>query len=129
MPSQVTSPLLRVSTMQSALDSFLSSENYDSINSVTVEKKFLWKGDSPLNYKYEQTPKSQDLPDIFSLNFAITIITKEEMITQKNVVGTKPKFITLDKVESIDIDDTIDFKIAELIYKEIGMKWLIEPRI
>ena len=48
------------------------------------------------------------------------------MITQKNVVGTKPKFITLDKVESIDIDDTIDFKIAELMYKEMGIKWLIE---
>lgn len=124
--SQVTSPLLRVSTMQSALDSFLCSENYDSINSVTIEKKFLWKGDSPLNYKYEQTPKSQDLPDIFSLNFAITIIKKQEMITQKNVVGTKPKFITLDKAESIDIDDTIDFKIAELMYKEMGIKWLIE---
>ena len=79
-----------------------------------------------MNYKYEQTPKSQDLPDIFSLNFAITIIKKEEMIKQKNVVGTKSKFITLDKVESIDIDDTIDFKIAELMYKEMGIKWLME---
>ena len=47
------------------------------------------------------------------------------MIKRKNVVGFKPSFLFLDKIESLDIDDLIDFKIAELIYKERGIKWIM----
>ena len=79
----------------------------------------------PINYDVNVTPKSQDLPDIFSLNFAITIIQKMTMIKRKNVVGFEPSFLFLDKIESLDIDDLIDFKIAELIYKERGIEWLM----
>ena len=41
--AQVTSPLLRVSSMQSALNLFLNSNYYDSINSVSAEKSFFGK--------------------------------------------------------------------------------------
>ena len=78
----------------------------------------------PINYDINVTPKSQDLPNIISLNFAITIIQKKVMIERKNVIGYKPSFFELDKVGSLDIDDLIDFKIAELMYEELGMKWL-----
>ncbi len=122
---QVCNPLLRVSSMQKALKSFLSTDLNDSINSVTAEKKFLWKNGNPINYDINITPKSQDLPDIVSLNFAITVIHKHVMIKRKNVVGYKPTFFELDKVESIDIDEMIDFKIAELMYKELGIEWLM----
>ncbi len=123
--AQVTSPLLRVRSMQDSLNSFLSSDIYDSINSVSTEKKFLWKNGKPINYDINVTPKSQDLPDIVSLNFAITIIKKQKMIERKNVVGYKPTFFELDKVEALDVDDLIDFKIGELMYQELGIKWLI----
>jgi CMP-N,N'-diacetyllegionaminic acid synthase len=122
--AQVTSPLLRVSSMQAALNSFLSLDTHDSINSVSAEKKFLWKDEKPINYDINFTPKSQDLPDIVSLNFAITIISRQTMIERKNVVGYQPTFVVLDKVESLDIDDLIDFKIAELMYLELGNEWL-----
>ena len=123
--AQVTSPLLRVSSMQSALNSFLDGGRHDSINSVSAEKKFLWKGSKPINYDIDATPKSQDLPEIVSLNFAITIIARAKMMERKNVVGNKPKFFQLDKVESLDVDDLIDFKVAELMFQEKGMEWLI----
>ena len=122
--AQVTSPLLRVSSMQAALNSFLSLDTHDSINSVSVEKKFSWKNEKPLNYDINVTPKSQDLPDIVSLNFAITIISRQTMMERKNVVGYQPTFVVLDKVESLDVDDLIDFKIAELMYLELGNEWL-----
>ena len=79
----------------------------------------------PINYKINQTPKSQDLPNIVSLNFAITIIKKQIMIKRKNVIGFNPSFFELDKVESLDIDDLIDFNIAELMYQKLGIKWLL----
>ena len=123
--AQVTSLLLRVSSIQNALNTFLNSDVYDSLNSVSVEKKFLWKDMKPINYDIDVTPKSQDLPNIFSLNFAITIIQKLMMIKRKNVIGFNPSFLELDKVEALDIDDLVDFKIAELIYKERGIEWLM----
>ena len=123
--AQVCNPLLKVSSMQKGLNSFLSSDTHDSLNSVSAEKKFLWQNGKPMNYDVSVTPKSQDLPDIVSLNFGITIIKKQIMMERKNVVGYNPSFFELDKVESIDIDDLIDFKIAELIYKEKGINWLM----
>ena len=93
---------------------------------MSVEKKFLWKDMNPINYDINVTPKSQDLPNIVSLNFAITIIYKEIMIKRKNVVGYSPSFFELDKVVALDIDDMIDFKVAELMYQELGIKWLMK---
>ena len=103
----------------------MNSNTHDSLNSVSVEKKFLWKDMKPINYDINVTPKSQDLPNIVSLNFAITIIQKQIMVKRKNVIGYNPSFFELDKVESLDIDDLIDFKIAELMYQERGIKWLM----
>ena len=54
-----------------ALNTFINSDSNDSLNSVSVEKKFLWKDMKPINYDINATPKSQDLPNIVSLNFAI----------------------------------------------------------
>ena len=71
------------------------------------------------------TPKSQDLPDIVSLNFAINIIERQNMIKRKNLVGYRPKFVELDKVEALDVDDFVDFKIAELMYRDLGFDWLM----
>lgn len=122
--AQVTSPLLRISTMQNSLKKFITLDNHDSINSVTSEKKFLWENGNPINYDINLTPKSQDLPNIVSLNFAITVIRKEVMIKRKNVIGYKPAFFELSKTESLDIDDLIDFKVAELMYRELGFDWL-----
>jgi CMP-N-acetylneuraminic acid synthetase len=123
--AQVTSPLLRVSSMQAALKAFLRSGTHDSINSVSAEKKFLWKDTKPINYNMDATPKSQNLPEIVSLNFAITIISKQTMMERKNVIGYKPSFFELGKVESLDVDDLTDFKIAELMYRELGTEWLM----
>ena len=124
--AQVCNPLLKVSSMQNALNSFLTSNECDSLNSVSSEKKFLWQNGKPLNYDINVTPKSQDLPNIVSLNFGVTIIRRQSMLKRKNVVGYKPTFFELDKIESLDIDELIDFKIAEVMYRELGFNWLMQ---
>lgn len=126
MMAQTTSPMIKVSTYQQALDDFLNVDNqYVSINSVSPEKKFLWLDGKPMNYDINKTPKSQDLPNIVSLNFAITIINKKTMFEKGNVIADNPKFIELDKMQSIDVDDQLDFEFAEFAYKKFGLEWLI----
>lgn len=125
--TQVTSPLVKCSTHVNALEGYMESrDRFDSLNSVTLEKKFLWKNMAPLNYDLKHTPKSQDLPEIFSLNFAITIIDREAMMRGGNVVGDRPRFAQLDKIESIDIDDWVDFKVAESLYIDLGSEFLLD---
>lgn len=127
--AQTTSPLVRVKTYQEALTQFLwLDREHDSINSVSQEKKFLWLEGQALNYNSKKTPKSQDLPDIVSLNFAITVINREVMIERENVVGENPYFVTLSKTESVDVDDQSDFEYAEFLYEKLGFDWLIDTK-
>jgi len=122
--AQTTSPLIKIKTYEDAIENFLMPDNkFDSINSVSIEKKFLWKDNKPINYQYSMTPKSQDLPDIFSLNFAITIIKKDDMLNYENVVGHNPHFVPLDDIEALDVDDMIHFEFAEFMYEKLGFKW------
>lgn len=124
--TQVTSPLVRRSTHVAALKAYNESlGRYDSLNSVTPEKKFLWLDGKPINYEADKTPKSQNLPDIVSLNFAITIIARSLMMERGNVVGASPQFITFDKTESVDVDDFTDFNTAEAMFKDLGREWLL----
>ena len=73
----------------------------------------------PINYDLIRQPRSQDLPDIYALNFAINIIERSKMIECKNVVGTHPLIWGIDEVEATDIDNPIDFEFAEYVYGQI----------
>lgn len=117
--ANVTNPLLKDGTISKAITTFLECEGkYDSLNSAHLIKEFLFKDGLPINYDLRNQPRSQDLPDIAALNFAINILRKETMIDNKNVVGIKPKIFLIDEVEATDIDNLIDFEFAEFIYKK-----------
>ena len=49
---------------------------FDSLNSAHLVKEFLFKDNLPINYDLRHQPRSQDLPDIAALNFAINIISR-----------------------------------------------------
>lgn len=115
-----TSPIIKKKTYKKFFKNFYLFRNkFDSLNTVSVLKTFMWKGKKSLNYDSFKAPNSQDLPDdFFELNFGINIISRKSMIKLKNIVGRKPKFMILSKLESTDIDEKIDFEIAQTIYKK-----------
>lgn len=113
----VTNPLLKDETITRAINNYLSNiGTYDSLNSAHLVKEFLFKDNRPINYDLKHQPRSQDLPDIAALNFAINILSRETMIQCKNVVGTSPNIYLIDEVEAVDIDTMLDFEIAEYLY-------------
>lgn len=124
MLGQTTSPLIKASTYENALNMFIENleMGYDSLNTVSEVKEFLWQDGKPINYKSDEFPKSQDLPDIVALNFAITIITRESLLELGNVVGHKPYFLKIPKNEVVDIDDQTDFNVAESLYNNIKQR-------
>ena len=117
--TNVTNPLIEDETYKKCINKYSVNSitsNYESLNTVSLVKEFLWLDGEPLNYKADAQPRSQDLPDVFHPNFAINIISRESMIKNKSVIARKfyPYFIG--KIESIDIDDNEDFRMAELLY-------------
>lgn len=118
----VTAPLVKVETISKMIKIYLENrDTYDSLNTGHYVKEFLWENNKPINYDPAKTPRSQDLPDIMALNFAVNIIAKEDYLKARNVVGLKPNVVPIEKEEAIDIDDEIDFIFAEFMYKKIRM--------
>jgi len=116
-----TSPIIKINTYKRFIKKFFNSKNkFDSLNSVSSLNTFIWKGNKSLNYNSLKAPNSQNLPkNYYELTFGLNIISRDKMIKLRNIVGNKPKFMILDKVESTDIDDEVDFFLAQSLYKKI----------
>lgn len=116
--TNVTNPLLKDETIYRAIEEYCSFRGrYDSLNSAHLVKEFLFKDNLPLNYDLRNQPRSQDLPDIAALNFAINVLERKTMIECRNVVGVRPYVFLIDETEATDIDNQIDFDFAEFIYR------------
>lgn len=120
MYTNVTSPLITDETIEKCIEMYKGKDDsFDSINTANLIKEFLWLDGKPINYDPSNTPKSQDLPNITALNFAINIIDRDNLIQRKHYIGAKPYLYLVDDVEAIDIDNMIDFEFAEFMYKKM----------
>jgi CMP-N-acetylneuraminic acid synthetase len=120
--TNVTNPLILDATYTSMINEYKRiklERSYDSITSVHTVQEYLWHKNKSVNYDSSSHPRSQDLPNYYGLNFAISIIPRSLMIKRKNIVGNEFFPFYLDKIQSIDIDDEMDFKIAQSLYGEL----------
>ena len=79
----------------------------------------MWLDGKPVNYNPLNAPNSQNLPNIVALNFGATVTSREDLITNHNIIGKHPKFVETSDIEAIDIDTPLDYYIAEQIYKKL----------
>mgnify|MGYP001165461727 CR=1 FL=1 len=115
MYSPCTSPLLSSETITEIVSKY-KNNNLRNIVTVTTQKHHMWLNGKPLNYDPTNAPNSQDLPDIYSINYGCCILSKDDLYKHKNVV-VEPTFHITNEIESIDIDTEFDFIIAEFIYR------------
>lgn len=118
--TNVTSPLVKTETIEAMIDFFLNQSSHDSLNSAHAVKEFMFLDGKPINYSLDKQPRSQDLPDIFAINFAVSLISRDNMVLYKNIVGKKPHLYPISEIESVDIDTVIDFEIAEFLFQKYG---------
>ena len=114
-----TSPFIKPETVSQCINQFISTSDYDCLATVSSVKEFLWLDGDPMNYDPAHAPNSQDLPDVVALNFGVTVVRKEDLIKNSNIIGKNPQFVKTSDIESIDIDTPLDFYIAEQLYKEL----------
>ncbi len=119
MYTPCTAPLIKTQTIEKFLKKFLGVyPKFDSMNTINYVKEHLWLKKKPLNYNPLNSPNTQDLPDIMKLTYGINIISRKKMIEKKNVLGDKPFFYKVSEIEGMDVDNPIDFEIAEFLYKK-----------
>ena len=114
-----TNPLVKLETYNSIIKKYNQMKSpYDSLNTVSDEKHFLYLKGKPINFDPKVAPNSQNLPEIVKLNFAVNIISKKLMFNKKSVIGDTPLFHKLDEIEGVDIDTKLDFDFAEFLHKQ-----------
>ncbi len=117
MYAPVTAPLIKTKTYYDFINRFYNAiDTHDSMLTACYVKDHMWLNNKPLNYDPQNSPNTQDLPNILKLTYGLSIIKREVMLSSKNVVGKKPNFYILEDPETIDIDTPLDFKFAEFLY-------------
>lgn len=121
----VTTPLAGAEVYDAAIEKYLSElhNGYDSLVSVKELKNFLLNKDGRLvnNTTNLPWPRTQDLEPLYEINHAVFLAKREVYTEQKNRLGTKPLLYTMDEIHSKDIDWEEDFKIAEMMYKNLNV--------
>ena len=113
--THTTAPFIKSSSIKKGLEAVLSGD-FDSSFAVKKLQDFLWKDGRPFNYELDNIPRTQDLPPLFEETSGFYIY-KSNIITNLNRrIGQKPFLVEVGEIESIDIDEPEDFKIADAIY-------------
>lgn len=114
-----TNPLLKDESVSGCIRNFLEMQSgHDSLNTAHYIKEFLWLDGKAINYDPSHMPKSQNLPDILALNFAVNIIRREDILKAGSIVGLHPKLFPIDQIEATDIDNECDFIFAETMFRQ-----------
>ena len=115
-----TNPLLRSETITEAVGQFLENYPvYDSLFSVTRLQTRLWDSVArAVNHNPAILLRTQDLPPIYEENSCLYIFTKETLQLKHNRIGDRPLMFEIERLEAVDIDEELDFRMAEFLYIE-----------
>ncbi|MFH0882965.1 MAG: acylneuraminate cytidylyltransferase family protein [bacterium] len=116
-----TNPLLLSATVDRAVETFFSSERgeRDSLFTVTpIQKRFYFSDGRPVNHDPEKLIKTQELPTVYEENSCIYLFSRSVFNERGNRIGTNPMLLPMDPYEAVDIDEPIDWSIAEAMMQE-----------
>ena len=117
----VTTPFIDTNRYSDSINFYFENiKHYDSLHTSSRVCDFMIREGQPLNYDPLNFPRSQDLPNIQKLVFGFSIISRELMMSKKSSFGYKPFFLQVDQLESLDIDSSLDFEIAEKLLLDMN---------
>lgn len=113
-----TNPFLSTETISSAIEAFLSSiPDFDSLFTVTPRHVRLWdSAGTPLNHDPDVLLRTQDLPPVFEENSNLYIFDRATLERDGRRIGLRPLVYPMNRQESWDIDDELDFVLAEFLF-------------
>ena len=113
---QATSPTLKMSTIQRAIEYFEDSE-WDTLISATNKPHLSWGMKEGVIVKnYEKRLNSQELPANY-LETGGFLITRRHCVSESGRIGEKVNIFEISEDEAIDIDTYSDWVLAENILR------------
>jgi CMP-N-acetylneuraminic acid synthetase len=116
-----TNPLLKSETIRRAIEQFLAHHpSYDSLFSVTRLQVRLWDQLArAVNHNPAILLRTQDLPPTYEENSNLYLFTRTSFERAGNRIGERPLMLDIDRLEAVDIDEEIDFRMAEFLYDQL----------
>ena len=117
---QATSPFTQKKHFNEGLQLF---KKYDSVISCCISKKFFWKEEGiALNYDINNRPRRQDHRGFLIENGAFYISSVLNIINSKNRLSGNIGIYQMPDYTSVEIDEQVDWIIAESIMKYFLLK-------
>lgn len=115
-----TNPLLRAETISSAVQKFTAEyPKYDSLFSVTrLQTRLYWQDGRAINHNPLELLQTQDLPPVYEENSCVYLFTRENLERKKHRIGDHPLMFAIDADEAWDIDEELDFEIADFLMRK-----------
>lgn len=115
-----TNPLLKSETISHAIQSFFTNlPIYDSLFSVTrLQTRLYWQDGRAINHNPLELLQTQDLPPVYEENSCIYVFTRENLERKKHRIGDSPLMFEIDADEAWDIDEELDFEIADFLMRK-----------
>lgn len=115
-----TNPLLKAETISRGIQSLISNyPKYDSLFSVTrLQTRLYWQDGRAINHNPLELLQTQDLPPVYEENSCIYVFTRKNLERKKHRIGDSPLMFEINADEAWDIDEELDFEIADFLMKK-----------
>jgi CMP-N-acetylneuraminic acid synthetase len=120
LQTHTTNPLMRPETVSRAINTLVNQyPAYDSLFAVTRVQTRLWDQlGRAINHNPAILLRTQDLPPVYEENSCLYIFTRQTLEARRNRLGERPYLFEMDAAEARDIDEELDFLIAEFLYQQ-----------
>lgn len=123
--THTTNPLLSTETIKRALSVFYSTSKENSCDSLfSVNKhqaRFYREGGDPINHDPNNLVRTQDLQPWFEENSNLYVFTRKSFERAGTRIGKSPYLFESPRAESVDIDDTETWNLAEAIARSTAV--------
>lgn len=116
--AHATAPFLQRSSIEAGVAAVRSGQ-HDCAFAVQKLQEFLWQDERPVNYDPAAIPRTQDLKPYFVETTGLYIYTRDLILSGNRRIGERPYLIEVSRIEAVDINEPIDFTIAEAIFNEV----------
>ncbi|MDD6157379.1 MAG: acylneuraminate cytidylyltransferase family protein [Lachnospiraceae bacterium] len=116
--AHATAPFQTAGTIDEGIR-IVKEGQYDSAVAVKKMQDFMWQDGKPLNYVIEHIPRTQDLKPIYIETTGLYVYTKTVIQEMRRRIGQNPYLLEVSEIEAIDINNPVDFEIANAIKMNI----------
>lgn len=116
--AHATAPFLKRESIETGVNMVCSGQ-YDSALTVHKMQEFIWKDGQPMNYDLAAVPRTQDLDPLFIETTGLYIYTQDLIVQRNTRIGDRPYLIEVSSIESLDINNPMDFEIADAVYTHV----------